>query len=132
MVAAYRRFLDDYLGRNLGVIARRLRRSDPDTPLTYRNWTTMGSVYNDQTGYDIGSGAAHLDFFSPERYSTLLWPDSRASGLVTAYSRYRTGGKPVIWAEYGADIGANGGTAASQSAQGAVCDTMMRQVGDDG
>ncbi len=27
MVAAYRRFLDDYLGRNLGAIARRLRRS---------------------------------------------------------------------------------------------------------
>ena len=43
MVAAYRRFLDDYLGRNLGVIARQIRRSDPDTPLTYRNWTTMTS-----------------------------------------------------------------------------------------
>ena len=43
MVAAYRRFLDDYLGRNLGAIARQIRRSDPDTPLTYRNWTTMTS-----------------------------------------------------------------------------------------
>jgi len=132
MVAAYRRFLDDYLGRNLGAIARRLRRSDPDTLLTYRNWTTMGMVDNEQTGYDIGSGAAHLDYFSPERYSPLLWPDSRASGLVTSYSRYRTGGKPVVWAEYGADIGANGGTPASQAAAAAVCDTMMRDVMDDG
>lgn len=132
MVAAYRRFLDDYLGRNLGAIARRLRRSDPDTLLTYRNWTTMGMVDNEQTGYDIGSGAAHLDYFSPERYSPLLWPDSRASGLVTSYSHYRTGGKPVVWAEYGADIGANGGTPASQAAQAAVCDTMMRDVMDDG
>ena len=69
MVAAYRRFLDDYLGRNLGVIARQIRRSDPDTLLTYRNWTTMTSAHNDNTGYDIGAGAAHLDFFSPERYS---------------------------------------------------------------
>ena len=33
MVAAYRRFLDDYLGRNLGALARQLHRSDPDTLL---------------------------------------------------------------------------------------------------
>jgi uncharacterized protein (TIGR03437 family) len=132
MVAAYRRFLDDYLGRNLGAIARRIRRSDPDTLLTYRNWTTMTSGHNDNTGYDIGAGAAHLDFLSPERYSPLLWPDNRAGGLITAYSRYRSGGKPVVWAEYGADIGANGGTSVSRAAQAAICDAMMRVVADDG
>jgi uncharacterized protein (TIGR03437 family) len=133
MVAAYRRFLDDYLGRNLGAIARQIRRTDPDTLLTYRNWTTMTSVHNSDTGYDIGTAAAHLDYFSPERYAPVLpWPDDRPYGLITAYSRYRTGGKPVVWAEYGADIGANGGTGASQSAQGAICDTMMRQIADDG
>src|ERR1035441_9415051 len=94
-VAAYRPFLDDYLGRNLGVLARRIRRSDPDTLLTYRNWTTMTPEHNANAGYDIGIAAAHLDFFSPERYSpVLLWPDDRPYGLVTAYSRYRTGGKP--------------------------------------
>src|ERR1035437_8785941 len=133
MVAAYRRFLDDYLGRNLGAIARQIRRSDPDTPLTYRNWTTMTPLHNDNTGYDIGSGAAHLDFFSPERYAPVLpWPDDRAYGLVTAYSRYRTGGKPVLWAEFGADIGKNSGSPASRAAQAAICDTMMRQIADDG
>ena len=133
MVAAYRRFLDDYLGRNLGVIARQIRRSDPDTLLTYRNWTTMTSTHNDNTGYDIGTAAAHLDVFEPERYApVLLWPDDRPYGLVTAYSRYRTGGKPVLWAEYGASISGNGGTAQSEMAQGAICDTMMRQVADDG
>jgi hypothetical protein len=133
MVAAYRHFLDDYLGRNLGAIARQIRRSDPDTLLTYRNWTTMTPAHNSQTGYDIGVGAAHLDFVSPERYApVLLWPDDRTYGLVTAYSRFRTGSKPVVWAEYGADIGANGGNPASREAQAAVCDTMMRQVADDG
>ena len=133
MVAAYRRFLDDYLGRNLGVIARQIRRSDPDTLLTYRNWTTMNSVHNQQTGYDIGTAAAHLDFFSPERYSPVLpWPDARAYGLVTAYSRYRSGGQPVVWAEFGADIGVDGGSSDSRSAQAVACDTMMRQVADDG
>jgi len=133
MVAAYRRFLDDYLGRNLGVIARQLHRSDPDTLLTYRNWVTMTSTHNDNTGYDIGSGAAHLDFFEPERYSpVLLWPDDRPYGLIGAYSRYRSGGKPVVWAEFGADIGADGGNPASRTAQAAISDTMMRQVVDDG
>lgn len=133
MVAAYRRFLDDYLGRNVGAIARQIRRSDPDTLLTYRNWTTMTSTHNDNTGYDIGTAAAHLDVLEPERYApALLWPDDRPYGLITAYSRYRSGGKPVLWAEYGADIGGNGGTSASETAQGAICDTMMRQVADDG
>ena len=53
--------------------------------------------------------------------------DGRTYGLVSAYSRYRTGGKPVVWAEFGADIGADGGNSASRAAQAAVCDTMMRQ-----
>ena len=133
MMAAYRRFLDDYLGRNLGAIARQIRRSDPDTLLTYRNWITMTSTHNANTGYDIGTAAAHLDVFEPERYApALLWPDDRPYGLIAAYSRYRSGGKPVLWAEYGADIGGNGGTPASETAQGAICDTMMRQVADDG
>jgi uncharacterized protein (TIGR03437 family) len=133
MVAAYRRFLEDYLGRNIGVIARQIRRTDPDTLLTYRNWTTMNEPHNTNTGYDIGTGAAHLDFFSPERYSpVLLWPDDRPWGLVTAYSRYRTGGKPVQWTEFGADVSTIDGSSTSQATQGAICDTMMRQVADDG
>jgi uncharacterized protein (TIGR03437 family) len=133
MVAAYRRFLDDYIGRNLGAIARQIRRTDPDTLLTYRNWVTMTDVHNTSTGYDIGAGAAHLDFVSPEHYApVLLWPDARAYGLISAYSRYRAGGKPVVWAEYGADIGGKGGNSASRAAQAAVCDAMMRVLADGG
>jgi hypothetical protein len=133
MVAAYRRFLEDYLGWNIGVIARRIRNTDPNTLLTYRNWTTMNEPHNTNTGYDIGTGAAHLDLFSPERYSpVLLWPDDRPWGLVTAYSRYRTGGKPVQWTEFGADVSASDGSSISQASQGSICDTMMRQVADDG
>jgi uncharacterized protein (TIGR03437 family) len=132
-VAAYRRYLEDYLGRNIGVFARAIRNDDPDALLTYRDWTTMTQVYNNETGYDIGTGVAHLDFVSPERYSpVLLWPDDRAYGLVTAYSRYRSGGKPVHWAEYGADVGGGGATPASLAQQSAIVDTMMRQVRDDG
>ncbi len=132
MVAAYRRFTDDYLGRNLGFIAREIHRTDPDTLLTYRNWATMTDAGNAQTSYDLGTGAAHLDFFSPENYDTSSWPDRRKWGLATAYSRYRTGGKPVQWTEFGYDIGLNYGTPASIAAQGSLCDAFMRQVNDDG
>ena len=133
MVSAFHRFADDYFGRNLGLIAREIRRTDPDTLLTYRNWTTMTFDHNFQTGYDIGTAAAHLDFVSPENYDgSPTWPDDRRWGLVTAYSRYRTGGKPVHWAEFGYDIGPRYGTVASRAAQATLCDTIMRQVADDG
>ena len=82
MVAAYRRFLEDYLGRNIGAIARVIRRNDPDTLLTYRDWTTMTVVHNTNTAYDIGTGAAHLDLprFAERSVTVLLWPDDRAYG----------------------------------------------------
>jgi uncharacterized protein (TIGR03437 family) len=132
MVAAYRRFLDDYLGRNLGLIAREIRRTDPDTLLSYRNWATMTEVHNSQTGYDLGTAAAHLDFFSPENYQAFVWPDDRKWGFVTAYSRYRTGGKPVQWTEFGFNVGSNDGTSDTLASETATCDTMMRLINDDG
>jgi hypothetical protein len=133
MVAAYRRFADDYFGRNLGVIARAIRRIDSDTLISYRNGVTMSAAHNLYMGYDIGTAAAHVDFFSPERYGEpLSWPDDRSFGLVTAYSRYRTGGKPVQWSEFGYDIGAHYGTVESRATQATFCDTVMRQVNDDG
>lgn len=133
MVAAYHRFAEDYLGRNIGQIAREIRRIDPDTMLSYRNWVTMTAGHNSQAGYDIGTGAAHLDFSSPENYDgSPTWPDDRKWGLVAAYSRYRTGGKPVQWTEFGASVGSVVPTAAGLAAETALCDAMMRQVNDDG
>ena len=115
------------------MIAREIRRTDPETPLTYRNWVTMTSEHNFNTGYDIGTAAAHLDFFSPERYGLQLpWPGDRGFGLVVAYSRYRTGNKPVQWTEFGYDVGPDNGTPDTRTAQAVICDTMMRQVADDG
>jgi uncharacterized protein (TIGR03437 family) len=132
MVDAYRRFLDDYLGRNLGVVAREIHRTDPNTLLSYRNWSTMTSFGNSYFGYDLGTAAAHLDFFSPESYDASPWPVHREWGFATAYSRYRTGSKPVQWVEFGYDAGLEYGTPASLSAQASFCDTMMLEIADDG
>ncbi len=119
MVDAYRRFTDDYLGHNIGEIVREIRRTDPDTLITYRNWSTMSTYGNTDMTYDLGTAAAHLDFFSPESYDHASWPDLRKWGFATAYSRYRTGGKPVQWVEFGYDIGADGGLA-ERAAQGCL------------
>ena len=132
MVDAYRRFLDDYLGRNIGLVARAIHQLDPDTPLTYRNWSTMTSVGNSSTGYDLGTGAAHLDFLSPETYDTSPWPQHREWGFATTYARYKSGGKPVQWVEFGYNVGNEYGTPASLGEQAAVCQANMQLVADDG
>lgn len=132
LVDAYRRFLDDYLSRNLGVVAREIHRTDPNTLLSYRNWATMTATGNSYTGYDLGTAAAHLDFLSPESYDPSPWPVHREWGFATAYSRYRTAGKPVQWVEFGYSIGLDYGNAASLGAQASLCDTFMLQIADDG
>ncbi len=130
MVAAYRRFADDYLGRNIGSAVREIRRSDPDTLVTYRNWLAMTAAGNASMGYDLGTGAAHLDFVSPEKYELSMWPETRNWGFTTAYGRYRTGGKPVQWVEFGYDIGAGGLT--NRVNQTSFCDGFLRLVSEDG
>jgi uncharacterized protein (TIGR03437 family) len=132
MVDAYRRFLDDYLGRNIGVVARAIRQLDPNTQLTYRNWSTMTSVGNSSTGYDLGTGAADLDFLSPETYDISPWPQHREWGFATVYARHKSGGKPVQWVEFGYNVGNKYGTPASLGEQASVCQANMQLIADDG
>ena len=144
MVAAYRRFIDDFESRSFGVAARLVRAAAPGTLLSFRqaggavldtNYALLGNgtVMLNEMAYEIGAAAAHLDFTSPQGYSIPTpWPAGRGLEFATAYARYRSGGKPIYWAEYGFDIGANGGTAANIATQVAMCDSMMRLVNEDG
>ena len=141
MVAAYRRFADDYLGHGLGVGARAIRAAAPGTLLSFRNGAGTWSVYNNQfVGYDLGVAAADVDFVSSELYgccsgnggvSAMAWPDARGYGFGAAYGHYRSGGKPVYWAEYGFNVGFTS-TAASLASQASTADAMMRIVNEDG
>jgi uncharacterized protein (TIGR03437 family) len=141
MVAAYRRFADDYLGHGLAVGARAIQAVAPGTLLSFRNGSGTWSVYNNQfMGYDLGVAAAHVDFVSSELYgccagnggvSALAWPDSRGYGFGAAYGHYRAAGKPVYWAEYGFNIGFTP-TPATLASQAATADAMMRIVNEDG
>src|SRR4051794_287070 len=65
MTAAYRRFLEDYLGRNLGLIAREIRRTDPDTLVSYRNWVTMTAEHISIRGTTSGRRPRTWTSFRP-------------------------------------------------------------------
>jgi len=141
MVAAYRRFVDDQLSRAFGVAARLIRRASPGTLLSYRsgasavldgghNLTGAGIGQLTNMTYDTGTAAAHLDFLAPHAYLIPIpWPNGRGLGFSAAYTRYRSGGKPVYWSEYGIDTGANGERLADQQS---ICDSVMRLVDEDG
>jgi len=103
MVAAYRRFWDDFICRRYGHLTRGIRSVDRVHMLGVRcGWGGSGSMWA-VPGFpiDLAGPAIHFDFTSPE-YPDLLgergWLES---GLTTAYGRFVSGGKPVYWAEYG-------------------------------
>ena len=133
MVAAYRRFADDFLSRSFGIVVREVRRTDPEALLSFRN--PDGSLPNQPVlRFDPGTAAAHLDFISTEAYGVpVTWPEGRTAGLIAAYARYRSGGKPFYRPEYGySSFKLNGGTAADRAVQTSLCDTIMRASAEDG
>ncbi len=134
MVAAYRRFADDLISRRYGDIVR-LARTVDDTHLFgvrtgYGGTGTQGVAR--VMPFQLTSGAAHLDFLSPEGYG--YGPDNISdAGLVTAYARWAGNGKPVFWAEFGRSV-LNGGQDAldTQRALYASFADMIRLSGADG
>jgi hypothetical protein len=141
MVAAYRRFIDDFLGRSFGAAARAVRGISPGTLLSYRNGGSAPLDANDSLNgvglftlsnmiWDLSTAAAHVDFFSPHAYwLPIPWPAGQGAGLTAAYGRYRTAGKPLYYSEYGINIDPN---AAALGTQTTTCDSVMRLANDDG
>jgi hypothetical protein len=135
MVAAYRRFADDLISRAYGRVSRSLRRLDPETLLGVRTgYGGTGQAWPARVmAYDLTSGAAHLDFTSPEGYGMPgEWDKARRTGFITAYGKWAGHGKPVFWSEFGASIGAGGGTQASRAAQTLIWDSTLRLCADSG
>ena len=109
MVAAYRRFADDLISRRYGEVVR-LAKTIDSTHLFgartgYGGTGTKGVVR--VMPFQLTSGAAHLDFLSPEGYG--YGPENISdAALVTAYARWAGNGKPVFWSEFGRSV-LNGG-----------------------
>jgi hypothetical protein len=135
MVAAYRRFLDDLISRVYGRVVRHLRSLDAEGLIAIRTgpWGTGTQLYNSILGYDLVSGAAHVDAIGTEAYALLPTFDAgRKNGFITAYARWAGNRKPVLSMEFGNSLGPRGGTSRTRKTQAGVCDTMMHVIADSG
>jgi hypothetical protein len=102
MVAAYRRFLDDLVSRRYNHACRFIRELDPHHLIGVRTGyggTGVAPAY--LMPYDLCSAARHLDYLSPEGYGMIRAEHHAGGGLNHAYSDLVSGGKPIIWPEFG-------------------------------
>ncbi|MHB8969399.1 MAG: glycoside hydrolase 5 family protein [Pirellulaceae bacterium] len=99
LMAAYRRFMDDLTSRKWNRAHRKLREFDPNHLISFRQGNTLPHDF-------VFTGTPkHIDFICPEGYSI---PDSEdgynAAGFITKYVHFTTGGKPIVWAEFGQSV----------------------------
>lgn len=107
-VAAYRRFADDLASRRYGESVRFLRQLGCRQLLTARTgYRGTGSAWADaELPLDPAAGAIHFDFLSLTGWH--LQGDAEefaGAAFLTAYARGVGDGKPVVWLQYGADMG---------------------------
>jgi len=107
MVAAYRRFLDDFISRKYREVVRFIRGIDPHHLIGARTGFGGGPFGAERAfPFDHTAGAKHLDFISPEGWN-LGWLGQAEESqfaravFITAYARWAGKGKPVFWAEFG-------------------------------
>ena len=134
MVAAYRRFKDDLISHRYREIIRIIDEID-DTHL-YGVRTGLGGTGTMPIAvrmpFQLTSGAAHLDFTSPEGWG--YTHDNIADAVfVTQYSRWAGNNKPVFWAEFGMSVWEGGDEL--QRLQGEAYDAyrvMLERTSADG
>ncbi|MBI4559874.1 MAG: hypothetical protein HY706_19975 [Candidatus Hydrogenedentes bacterium] len=134
MVAAYRRFADDLISRRYREVIRLARKIDAThlfgARTGYGGTGTPGVVT--QMQFQLTSGAAHLDFVSPEGYG--YGPMNIAdAAFVNQYARWAGNGKPTFWAEFGLSVWKGGEPALKQQGELYTAFAEMAQrTGADG
>ncbi len=99
MVAAYRRFMDDFASRRWNDAHRRLRAIDPNHLVSFRQGNTLPQDFT------FTATPKHIDFICPEGYAIKLGEDGyNAAGFITRYVDFTTRGKPILWSEFGKSI----------------------------
>jgi hypothetical protein len=106
VVAAYRRFQDDFLSRKHMEARRKIRSLDTRHLLSFRM-----SIAGDPTcgptimPYDFMGLARSMHYMSPEGYGRIGdWERVKPGWFTAAYARYAAPGRPVMWAEFGYTI----------------------------
>jgi hypothetical protein len=102
MVAAYRRFMDDFLSEMWGAASRGIRGHAPRQLLTYR----MGHIPH--TNVSVTAAMKHVDFLSPEGYDFGVGKNGFNSSCFASRLMDFTGnGKPIVWMEFGMSVSGN-------------------------
>lgn len=134
MVAAYRRFLDDFLSERLNEVCSFIRSLDSNHLISFR----AGYGGTGQEGvdvvmpFDLASGAKHLDFISPEGWGLWGgWDKFQPAGVTTLYGRWAGNGRPVFWAEFGYNVHP-GYKADDFARQQETYDNMYRFIAESG
>ena len=95
-MASYRRFMDNYTARRWNVLKRELRLLAPNQLQSFRQGNTLPH------DFALNGPVRHLDFVMPEGYSFHNTDaHENAIGWVTRYIDAYSGGKPIIWSEFG-------------------------------
>lgn len=99
MMAAYRRFMDNVTSHAWNDATRRLRDLDPNHLISFRQGNTLPH------DFALSGPVRHIDFICPEGYAV---PDTDAGedaiGWITRYVDATTGGKPIVWSEFGRSV----------------------------
>jgi hypothetical protein len=99
MMAAYRRFMDNLTSRKWNKASRKLRELDPNHLISFRQGNTL--PYD----FALTGPVKHIDFICPEGYSIRNTDEGEdAIGFITRYVHHTTGGKPIIWSEFGKSV----------------------------
>ncbi|MBQ9445122.1 MAG: hypothetical protein IJU61_00920, partial [Victivallales bacterium] len=98
-VAAYRRFMDDVTSQMWNVATRKMRALAPNQLMSFRQGNTLAH------DFALTGPVKHMDFICPEGYAI---PNNEngynAAAFITRYVHFASGGKPIIWAEFGKSI----------------------------
>jgi hypothetical protein len=134
MVAAYRRFLDDTAAAGYGQGWRAIRDLG-DTHLVGAR-TGGGARFSvvPKMPLDLASGAAFMDFVTPQGYGFgPAYSATAAAGLIASWGRAVSAGRPVFWIEWGISIWGNAaGLAPTQGELFTSILTMIQKSGSNG
>ena len=138
MVAAYRRFLDDWLAETYGLPARRIRALAPHQSVSFRMTGASDPLWGDGgESYQFEGLARALDFLAPESYGQIGHDDGDLAALFRiAYARSVAPHEPALWAETGMSVWAGAGddpdALRTQGTYYARFYELARQSGADG
>ncbi|MFC1717068.1 hypothetical protein ACFL6S_25595 [Candidatus Poribacteria bacterium] len=106
MVAAYRRFVDDFVSRKYRQAVKTVKEMAPNQLISVRmGYGGTGPCHPSLLPVDLRSVAKHLEFLSPEGWGMNGTREQVLSGgFTTAYSDWASRGKPCFWCEWGMNI----------------------------